>query len=154
MGAVAVSAVDLVRRWYDRMNRGDVAGAVAALHPDIEWIEAEHSPYGWPGAPLVGPVAIAEAVWSKLARDWVELRVVPEELLPAGDAVVVLGRYVGVHARSGAPLDAQVVHVWNVLDGKIVRYRGFADTWALHEATATADGAGVSPPARWRRARR
>ena len=124
------------------------------LHPDIEWIEAEHSPYGRPGAPLVGPAAIAGAVWSRLARDWVELRVVPEEVLPAGDAVVVLGRYVGVHSRSGAPLDAQVVHVWDVVDGKIARYRGFADTWALHEATGTAGGAAVSPPARWRRARR
>ena len=78
----------------------------------------------------------------------------PRRSCPPGDAVVVLGRYVGVHARSGAPLDAQAVHVWDVVDGKIARYRGFADTWALHEATGTAGGDPVSPPARWRRARR
>ncbi len=144
-GADLVSPVHLVCQWYDRMNRGDVAGAVAALHPDVEWIEAEHSPYGWPGPPLVGSAAIAEAIWSKLARDWGELRVVPEEVLAAGNVVVVLGRYVGVHARSGAPLDAQVVHVWDVVDGKIARYRGFADTWALHEATGAGSAGAVSP---------
>jgi dihydropteroate synthase type 2 len=126
--------VELVREWYERMNAGDVAGAAAKLHPEIEWFEAEHSPYGWPGPPLVGVAAVADAVWSRLARDWVDLRVVPEEFVPAADGVAVTGRYVGRHARSGAPLDAQVLHLWTVADGVIRSYRGFADTYALHKA--------------------
>jgi ketosteroid isomerase-like protein len=66
--------IKLIRDWYAEMNRGDYAGAVAKLHPQIEWIEAEHSPYAWPGPPLVGVEAIRDAVWSKLARDWTGLR--------------------------------------------------------------------------------
>jgi len=116
------------------MNIGDLAGAAAHLHPEIEWIEAEHSPYGWPGPPLVGIAAVADAVWSRLPGDWVDLRVVPEEFVPAADRVAVIGRYVGRHARSGAALDAQVLHLWTVADGVITRYRGFADTYALHKA--------------------
>lgn len=126
--------VELLREWYARMNAGDVADAVTAFHADVEWIEAEHSPYGWPGPPLVGITAIHDAVWSKLTRDWVDLRVVPKEFITAGNTVVVLGRYVGEHARSGAELDAQAVHIWNITNGKISRYRGFADTHALHQA--------------------
>lgn len=129
-----MDTVEFLREWYAQMNDGDITGAIAKFHPEVEWIEAEHSPYGWPGPPLVGIPAINDAVWSKLARDWTGLRVVPHEFIAAGNTVVVLGRYVGAHARSGAELDAQAVHVWHVTDGKISRYRGFADTYALHHA--------------------
>jgi steroid delta-isomerase-like uncharacterized protein len=131
--------VELLRDWYSRMNDGDIAGATAQLDPAIEWTEAEHSPYGPPGQRLVGVAAVADAVWSKLARDWSELRVVPHEYIAAPGVVVVIGRYVGRHRGSGAELDAQAVHVWNVRDGKVTGYRGFADTYALHAAIA--DGA-------------
>jgi steroid delta-isomerase-like uncharacterized protein len=132
--------VDLVREWYARMNDGDIAGATAQLDPEIEWTEAEHSPYGPQGQRLVGVAAVADAVWSKLARDWSELRVDPHEFIPAPGAVVVIGRYVGARRDSGAELDAQAVHVWNIRDGKLTRYRGFADTHALHTAIAHAPG--------------
>jgi uncharacterized protein len=126
--------ISLIREWYEQMNAGDIPGAVAKLHPAVEWIEAEHSPYGWPGPPLVGVAAVQEAVWLPLARDWEELRVVPESFEPLADRVLVEGRYVGRHARTGAELDAQVIHVWTVGDGVITRYQGFADTYALHRA--------------------
>lgn len=127
---------ELVRNWYRSVNSGAMADAVAMLHPQVEWIEAEHSPYGWSGPPLVGVHAVIEAVWSRLASDWVDLRVVPEEFLSAGDRVAVIGRYVGRHA-SGNALDAQVLHLWTLVDGLITRYQGFADTYALHEALTT-----------------
>ncbi|MGH9212769.1 MAG: ester cyclase [Acidimicrobiales bacterium] len=128
--------LDLVRDWYAQMNNGDIAGAAAKLHPEIEWIEAEHSPYGRPGQGLIGVAAINEAVWSTLARDWTDLRVVPEEFIPAASTVVVIARYSGTHTRSGGELDAQALHVWTVRDDKIARYRGFADTYALRSAVA------------------
>jgi ketosteroid isomerase-like protein len=45
-------------------------------------------------------------------------------------------RYVGRQARSGATLDASALHLWTVVDGVITGYRGFADTYALREATS------------------
>jgi dihydropteroate synthase type 2 len=127
-------AVALIREWYEQMNAGDVAGASAKLHLQVEWIEAEHSPYGCPGASLIGVAAVADAVWSRLARDWSDLRVVPEKFVPTLDGVAVIARYVGTNRRSEIPVDAQVLHLWTVADGVITRYRGFADTYALHAA--------------------
>jgi dihydropteroate synthase type 2 len=125
--------IELVRDWYQQMNSGDLASASAKLHPDIEWIEAEHSPVA-PGRPLIGVAEAAGAVWSGLARDWVDLRVVPEQFVPTSDGVAVIGRYVGRHTQSGAKIDAQALHLWTVVNGMITRYRGFADTYALHQA--------------------
>ena len=145
-GADLVSPVHLVCQWYDRMNRGDVAGAVAALAPGRRVDRGGAQPVRVAGARRSSgrPRSPRPSGRGSLG-DWGELRVVPEEVLAAGNVVVVLGRYVGVHARSGAPLDAQVVHVWDVVDGKIARYRGFADTWALHEATGAGSAGAVSP---------
>jgi ketosteroid isomerase-like protein len=46
----------------------------------------------------------------------------------AGDAVVVLGRYKGVFKATGRALDAQLVHVWRVEDGKVVAFQQYTDT--------------------------
>ena len=126
--------VELVREWYAQMNAGDVAAAAWKLHPEVEWVEAEHSPYARPGEPIVGTAAVCRAVWSPLAKDWSDLRFVPHEFVPIADGVAVVGRYVGTSAGSGSVLDAQALHLWTVDEGKITRYRGFVDTYALHEA--------------------
>jgi ketosteroid isomerase-like protein len=126
--------VELVREWYAQMNAGDVAAATRKLHPEVEWVEAEHSPYGRPGEPIVGTAAVSRAVWSRLAKDWSDLRFVPHEFVPIADGVAVVGRYVGTSAGSGSVLDAQALHLWTMDEGQITRYRGFVDTYALHEA--------------------
>jgi uncharacterized protein len=123
----------VARERYEQMNAGDIASAAAKMHPQLEWIEAEHSPYARPGSPLVGVTAVIHAVWSHLALDWVNLRFVPEEFIPLADGVAVVSRYLRRHARSGATLDAQALHLWTVTEGTIRRFRGFADTYTLHQ---------------------
>ena len=36
----------VIREWYELLAAGDLEGAVLRLDPQIEWIEAESSPYG------------------------------------------------------------------------------------------------------------
>ena len=52
----------------------------------------------------------------------------PEELLDAGESVVVLGRYTGRAKETGKPLDVPFAHVWSFRDGKAVLFRQFLDT--------------------------
>jgi dihydropteroate synthase type 2 len=128
-------AVELVQSWYAAMHAGDFVRAAAKLDPQVEWIEAEHSPYGSPGRALVGFDAVAREVWQPLARDWIDLQFAPESFLTTTDGVAVIGRYRGTHRSSRDPLDAQALHLWTVVDGRITRYRGFADTFALQHTT-------------------
>jgi ketosteroid isomerase-like protein len=41
---------------------------------------------------------------------------------------VALGRYKGVFKATGRALDAQLVHVWRVEDGKVVAFQQYTDT--------------------------
>jgi ketosteroid isomerase-like protein len=53
--------------------------------------------------------------------------VTPLELIGSGDTVAVVARYTGTGKSTGKALNLEVVHVWDVRDGKIVRFRQFAD---------------------------
>jgi ketosteroid isomerase-like protein len=126
----------LIRDWYATLAAGDVEGALAKLDPDVEWIEAESSPYGGP-EPIRGRDAVRDAIFIPLGRDWERIAVEPRELveLPAG--VLALVRYRGVRRGTGARLDAQAAHIWDVQNDRITRYHGLADTYALRAAVGS-----------------
>ena len=61
----------------------------------------------------------------------------PDEILDAGENVIGLGHYVGVHKATGKRLRAQFAHVFTLSNGKVARWRQYLDTKQL------ADAAGV-----------
>jgi uncharacterized protein len=128
---------EVMRAWYATLAAGEVAAALAMLDPEIEWIEAESSPYGGRAA-LRGPGAVLDVVWRPLQRDWERIAVEPRELMELPSGVLALIRYRGVRRGSAARLDAQGAHLWDVSGERITRFRGFADTYALRVATGTA----------------
>jgi len=121
------SNVDLIRNLYAAFARGDGPTVIAAMDPAIVWNEAENFPYADRG-PYVGPAAVAEGVFSRLATEWDHFQAVPAEFLDAGDTVVVLGRYKGTYNATGFPLDAQFAHIWRLRDQKIAAFQQYVDT--------------------------
>ena len=119
--------VALVQAIYGAFGAGDVPGVVARMSPDIVWNEAENFPYA-DGNPYIGPEAILTGVFARLGTDWEGFAAVPDEFLDAGDTVVVLGRYRGTYKSTGQALDAQLVHVWRLEDGKAVAFQHYTDT--------------------------
>jgi len=129
--------LSFVRGIYDAFNEGDMPAVLSAMDPSIEWREAEHFPYA-DGNPYVGPDAVVEGVFSRIDRDWEGWSAVPDEMLDAGDSVVVLGRYLARHGTTGAELDAQFAHVLWLEDGRVTRFQQYTDTAAILQATGTA----------------
>ncbi|HEX4739413.1 MAG TPA: nuclear transport factor 2 family protein [Allosphingosinicella sp.] len=121
------SNVALIREIYDAFGKGDIPGVLGRMTSDMEWNEAENFPYA-DGNPYVGPDAIVSGVFMRLGGEWDGFAAVPEEYLDAGDTVVVLGRYKGGCKATGKPLDAQMVHVWRVKDGKAAHFQQYTDT--------------------------
>ncbi|HEX2763867.1 MAG TPA: nuclear transport factor 2 family protein [Allosphingosinicella sp.] len=119
--------VELVRAIYAAFAAGEVPAVVARMAPDIEWNEAENFPYA-DGNPYRGPEAILGGVFARLGSEWDGFAAVPEEFLGAGDTVVVIGRYRGTYKSTGRMLDAQMVHVWHIEDGKAARFQQYTDT--------------------------
>ncbi|MDQ4088476.1 MAG: nuclear transport factor 2 family protein [Pseudomonadota bacterium] len=119
--------VELIRAIYSRFAAGDVPGVLGRMSGDIVWNEAENFPYA-DGNPYRGPDAVLSGVLARLGGEWEGFAAVPEEFLDAGDTVVVLGRYRGTYKATGRVLDAQLVHVWRVRDGKAVSFQQYTDT--------------------------
>ncbi|MFA6116203.1 MAG: nuclear transport factor 2 family protein [Sphingomonas sp.] len=122
MGNVAV-----VQGIYDAFRTGDLPGIFGAMHPDIEWNEAENYPYAVTN-PHIGPEAILAGVFGQIAGDWDGFAAKPDQILDAGDHVVALGRYSGVAKATGTAMDAQFAHVWRLVDGKVASFQQYADT--------------------------
>jgi ketosteroid isomerase-like protein len=122
---MAEKSVDVIRGAYEAFGRGDVPGVLGAMADDIEWHEPEGMPYG---GVYHGGEAVAQNVFGPITQDIPDFAVTPEEFIASGDAVAVVVRYTGTGKATGKPLDLSVMHVWDVRDGKIARFREFADT--------------------------
>src|SRR5688572_12021983 len=125
--------IALARSLYDAFARGDVATVLGAFDENIEWHEAEGMPYG---GVLRGPQAIAENLFGPLNNDIEDFTIHAEEFYAGGDEVVTIGRYAGKGRESGKQLDLPFVHAWTFREGKITRFRQFADAGRFNEALA------------------
>lgn len=130
--------VALVQAAYAAFADGDPDALLALMDPAIEWNMAEHIPF-WPGGSFIGPDAVKTGVFVPLMMTFgPTFQVVPDRLVACGDTVVMQGRYKGVVLGNGNDLDAQACHVWDIKDGKIVRFQQYTDTFAYEEATELA----------------
>lgn len=119
--------VDLIASLYSAFARGDGPAVLASMDPAIVWNEAENFPYA-DRNPYVGPAAVAEGIFFRLATEWDHFQVLPSEFLDAGDTVVVLGRYKATWKTTGAPLNAQFAHVWHLRAARVTAFQQYTDT--------------------------
>lgn len=122
-----------VRSVYEAFGNGDVPAVLGAFADDIEWYETEGMPYGGLHR---GPQAVAENVFGPITQDIDGFTVTADEFYAAGDEVVVIGSYSGTGAATGKPLQLPMAHAWTVRDGKIARFRQFADAATFNSVLA------------------
>ena len=124
-------SADIVKGLYIAFGKGDVPAVLGAFDPQIQWRDAESFLYA-DGNPYVGPQAVAEGTFQRIVSDVENFGVVPENVVEAGETVVVEGRYHGTIKATGTPIDAQFAHNWQLQDGKVVRFQQYTDTrqWA------------------------
>lgn len=125
--------VQLIRAMYDAFDVGDVNGVLGRMSADIVWNEAENFPYA-DGNPYIGPEAVAKGVFARCIGEWDGFRVVVDEIFDAGETVITVGRECGTCKATGNVMNAQMVHVWRIANGKATRFQQYVDT--LHVARA------------------
>jgi uncharacterized protein len=123
--------VDLVRGGYDDFNSGNIEGVTARLDDEVEWTE----PGGGnaPSGTFTGPDSVANDVFATVPANFEEFTCTVEEAKDEGDTVVATVRFKG-KSKSGGELDTPAEHVWEVRDGKVVRFENKVD----HDAWAKA----------------
>jgi ketosteroid isomerase-like protein len=127
--------VAIVRGLYEAFGKGDIPGVLGKFDQKIEWREAENFIYA-DRNPYIGPNAILEGVFLRIVSEWNDFTVSPESIIDAGEQVVTLGTYSGTHKKTGKSVRAQMVHVWNMSDGKAVRFQQYTDTKQFADAVS------------------
>jgi ketosteroid isomerase-like protein len=125
--------LNVVRSIYDALGKGDVQNVMASMDPNIVWNEADNFPYA-DGNPYVGPEAVADGVFKRLASEWEYFDVNVESMLDAGDSIVALGHYQGKNKSTSEEIDAQFAHVWKIRDGKAATFQQYTDTAQVRNA--------------------
>lgn len=130
---MSVENVQIVRDLYDAFGKGDVPAVLGKFAKNIEWREADNFIYA-DRNPYVGPTAILEGVFMRIVSEWDNFTVTPESVLDAGDQVITLGTYSGTYKKTGKAVKAQMVHVWNLVEGKAVKFQQYTDTKQFADA--------------------
>jgi uncharacterized protein len=112
--------IDTLRNAYVALNRGDVPGFVRMFDPQIERVEL------FSGRNYHGLAAVTEHVVEGRSA-WAEGACEPQQLLAAGNRVVVL---VEVRVRLKAETDwrtGSLADVYTFRNGRVTEFRTFAD---------------------------
>jgi ketosteroid isomerase-like protein len=125
--------VEVVRASLEAAQRGEVETALAYYSEDVVWFNRppEAGPYhGREG------VVIAIAGFAEHFNDyWFEV----EQLIDAGDAVVLLWRQGGKGRSSGAPITEEGATVFHLKGGSIWRAQVYSDPTEALEAAGLSD---------------
>jgi ketosteroid isomerase-like protein len=137
--------VRLIKEQYAAFQRGDLQSVLDTMTDDIEWITPGPQAF----LPLAGNRRGREEVtqFFSILSDTNEYSLFePLEFIAQGDRVVVLVKAQGTVKATGYSIEAEMVHLFTVRDGKVERFREFYDTAAILDAyrpAAAADSSGA-----------
>jgi ketosteroid isomerase-like protein len=119
---MAQDRVDLLRRGYEAINRGEFEPLLETLEPDAVCVEPDEFPAG---GTYVGREGFAEYLRRNRAF-WDTARTEPEEFIETGERIVALVRHRGRGRADGSDVDARFADVFTFRGDKIVRIEAFA----------------------------
>jgi uncharacterized protein len=122
---------DVIKAHYAGSDAGDLAAMVAPLTSDTLWTEMA----GFPCAGTYrGPDEVVVNVFAVLGKAWEGYTFTLERLVDGGNSIVGIGTYSAIYRATGKSMTARAVHVWDLADGKVVRFEQFTDTLLVAQA--------------------
>jgi hypothetical protein len=118
---VEAGNVAVVSAFYERANRDDVAGVLELIDREMEW----HWPAGMVDTGVFHGHEGMRRGLGQWRESWADFRLEPKELIERDDEVLAIVHYVGTGRDSGVPLEADVAHLWELRNGKVVGLRMF-----------------------------
>ena len=116
------SSSEVVGEAYAAFERGDIPALLEQVSEAVEWVAPVVLPQG---GSFRGRDGVGE-FFAGVGREWPELKVEIDDLIVDGDHIVGVGHGEGKLA-DGTEAGYGFTHVFTVDDGKIVRFREYAD---------------------------
>jgi uncharacterized protein (TIGR02246 family) len=119
--------VEIVRRFFEAWNRGDIAGFIRLTHPDGEFLLPRNLVEGGSYRGLDG----LRRAYADLGESWDSVHIDIEEVREFDDHVVVLARNLNVGKHGGPRVEQESAFVLTIRNGKIAYERPYQ---SHHEA--------------------
>jgi ketosteroid isomerase-like protein len=110
-------------RGYEAVNRGDLGGVLAFLHPEIEWDMSR----AFPDGPVYHGHAGVRRFFDDAAKLWDDFRLEIDELHELDEHVVVVGWWTGTGRHSRVPIRSPGAWVYRMRHGRADRMRFYRD---------------------------
>jgi ketosteroid isomerase-like protein len=128
--------VEIVRRAFAAVNRGDRETAIGLLHPEVV-IDATRRVFN--PTTYVGMRGIRQWM-ADTDETWEQFGFEASEVIDVGDKVVVIGRLFGKGKASGVRVGQPMAGIWTVRDGRIVRGEiGYTDRRVVLKAVGLSE---------------
>jgi hypothetical protein len=122
---------EVLQELYRCFREKDHDGFRGLCTEDLVWIQNPGFPKG---TIRKGADEVIDGIFKGLRLEWDDFSYNIEQMLDAGSSIVVIGEYLGVHSVSRKAMRASAAHVYDLRDGKISRFRMFADTKPMWDA--------------------
>jgi hypothetical protein len=116
------ASTKLVQQAYDAFGKGDIAAVIAMLDENVEWTSSRTLPHG---GEFSGPAQVGK-FFEGIGAAWDALVLDIESVNEAGTNVVGVLRADGTR-KDGKAQSYGAAHVFEVRDGRIVRFREYVD---------------------------
>ena len=120
-----------MQRLHDKWGEGDLQAGAEFYDPRVLFIPLGRIPDQ--EALYVGPEGIRKFMHGWL-KAWMNLTVSAEDIIEAGDSVVVVVHQRGVGKESGVPSDMRYYEAWTFRGRAVIRREQFADRTDALEA--------------------
>jgi len=128
--------VEMVRRAFEAYNRGDIDAVVTDFASDCEYVPSGALPGG--RGVYRGPEGYKRFIgWLRDGFD--DARVDVNDVIDAGNQVLVSVTVRGHGRQSGAAASWDLWQVWTIRDGKFVRGQAFTDRTEALEAVGLSE---------------
>jgi ketosteroid isomerase-like protein len=128
--------VEVVRRWVEAWNRGELDQMLAPFHPEVEW-----RPSGaFPGLdPVYRGHDGFRRFWREFTEPWESFQIKPGEERDCGEQVLSLGSF-EARGREELKVRRPTASVWTFRDGQVISVQVYADHAQALEAVGLGDG--------------
>jgi ketosteroid isomerase-like protein len=125
---------ELVRTAFEHWNRADWEAVLQYIHPEVEWrtatplLDLPQESHGHDGV---------RAFWQTWTSSWTNIRIEPEEFIPAGDELLVLVRWRAL-SQAGIEVDQPVAFRFLIQDDRVTRFISYWERAKAFEALGLA----------------
>jgi ketosteroid isomerase-like protein len=129
--------VEAVRAIYERFSEGDFRTSVDLFDRHVRFLMLPDAPEAEEGA-FLGVEGVATGM-RRLFETWADLKMEAEELIAAGDTVLVSVRQHGVARISGVPTEAHYFTLWSFRGSKVILIENFRERAQALEAAGLSE---------------